>query len=179
MKYIKNMLLVASLSAFAAVGCATHGTDLSDAPNLPPPSDTRQIDAKLPEQELKGLVAQAEFKSLYDPVEYTHGLDLRLTNRDGEPKRNVRVQQITLGGYFTHFTPPAPATLWHMGSSVDYPSVAYWTLPGSLRARMPLEVVVRYEDRFGKGAVALFRWKVTIEPSDPYAAKTAEPASAE
>ncbi len=179
MKYSKYILLVAaSLLTFAAADCGNNGTGPADPPSLSPPSDTHQIETKLPDQELKGLLAQADFKSLYDPVQYTHSLNLRLTNRDGAPKRNVRVERITLDGYLTQFTPPPPATLWNRGSSVDYPSIAFWTLPGSLRTRAPLEVLVRYEDRYGKGIVAQFRWEVTIEPSDPYAAGAADHANA-
>jgi hypothetical protein len=175
MKYVQSILiLAASLLSVAGAGCTTHTADPAEPLGLSPPSDGRQIETALPDQELKGLLAQAAFKRLYDPVLHTHSLDLRLTNREGEPRRNVRVERITLASYLTQFTPPPPATLWNRGSSVDYPSIAFWTLPAALRTRLPLDVLVRYEDRFGKGVVAQFRWEVTVEPSDPYATEAAE-----
>jgi hypothetical protein len=176
MKRIRNIFILATaLLSFAAMACGPHWSDPPALPSLPPPSDIRQFETRLPEQEMRGLRAAADFKVLHYPIQYTHSLDLRLTNRDSAPKTNVRVERITLDGFVTEFTPPPPATLWQRGSSVDYPSIALWTLPGSLRARVPLEVLVRYEDRFGKGIVVQFRWEVIIESSDPLTGEAPEP----
>jgi|SRR5689334_24643444 len=156
--------LLIGMLMVAAAGCARRGEASADMPNPPPPSDEPRVAAQLPDQQAKGLLATANFRQLHLPNQFSHTLDLRLTNREGSSKMNVSVEQVNLSGFMTYFVPAPTTTLWTRGSSVDYPAIASWKLPPGLRAQAPLEVVVRFEDPTGKGVIAKFKWEVTIEP---------------
>ena len=156
-----------------AIGCARRGEASAEMPNPPPPSEDPRIPSQLPEQQSKGLLVTATFKQLHLPSQFSHTLDLRLTNRESAPKMNLSVERVNLSGFMTYFVPSPTTTLWTRGAAVDYPAIASWKLPPGLRAQAPLDVEVRYEDTTGKGVIAKFHWDVTIEPYDASGLTTA------
>jgi hypothetical protein len=170
MKRTRNILLfLAGLLIVITTGSVHRSAASTSARNVPAGKASIVV-ADLPDQQHKGLLATATFKELSEPRQFSHSLDLRLTNREGSPKRNVSIEQIALNGFITYFIPPPTSTLWTQGSRVDYPSVASWKIPKGYRTQLPLNVMVRYEDASGRGTLVEFEWEVSIDEPIPTAA---------
>jgi hypothetical protein len=177
MKRTRNILLSLAGLLIVITAGSVHRSAASTSARNAPAGKASIVVADLPDQQHKGLLATATFKELPEPRQFSHSLDLRLTNREGSPKRNVSVEQITLNGFITYFIPSPTTTLWTQGSRVDYPSVASWKIPRGYRTQLPLNVVVRYEDASGKGTLVEFQWEVSIDEPIPTGALPEEKPS--
>lgn len=159
--YIGKILILASLVGNQFAISCTKETSATLTADVTPEDYRNDSFLRLPEQELKGLRADVTFRTLPPTARRTHAIDLCLTNRESSFKTNVYIQQIILAGFTTQFRHPPVTTLWTLGSSADYPMVASWNIYNA-PLRGTLQILVRYEDKLGRGTNVTFQWAVPL-----------------